>query len=138
MMSYQIRCLLNRLERWHKNSFKQPSIEAAAAHALPPLEITWTLIGLIHYRIRKDWAWNVFQTSLRDRVQHLPEQVAIEDVLTISSKGIVPSLPEWEYLLDGDGSSLIHRGTGEQILRWTPKTGPAPKREKREGGRGGW
>jgi hypothetical protein len=36
--------------------------------------------------------------------------VLLEDV---QARGIVPGLPEWEYLLMGDAGALIHRPAGE-------------------------
>lgn len=112
----QIRYVLDWIMHWHKTpGDAKPITSIDIARRLPPPEISWALLWLIHYRLRKIWAWRVFKERLRDRVKALPTQVTIQDVLEGASDGIVPGMPEWGYHLDGNGSYLANRATGEQI-----------------------
>src|SRR5262249_21528485 len=77
--------------------------EVPAVGALPEPQVSWTLLGLIHYRRRKGWAWRVLDERLHG--QHSRG----------FQEGVVPGLPDWTYQLDHGNSHLIHRGTGEDI-----------------------
>src|SRR5205085_6508305 len=74
--------------------------------AFPSPQVTWMLLGLLHYRLRKVWAWRTLRTRLGLRRR---------DALHSDARGIVPGLPDWRYVLMGWMSALFHRGTGEQI-----------------------
>lgn len=90
--------------------------EALAVGPLPVPQVTWALLGLLHHRERKCWAWGVLHERLRPLLDR-PEKdtVSIQDVLEGVQEGVVPGLPDWRYSLDGNDSHLIHRGTGEDI-----------------------
>jgi hypothetical protein len=95
----------------------ESSLRAApAAASLPEPQVGWTLIGLLHYRRRKLWAWRVMSERLRAQLDR-PEKgmVSFMDVVNGAQKGVVPGLPDWRYSLDGNDSRLTHRGTGEDI-----------------------
>lgn len=84
--------------------------------AFPDPQVSWTLMGLVHYRQRKLWAWRVLRERLSAQLSRPRKAwVTLKDVLEGVQTGIVPGLPDWEYHLDGNDSHLIHRGTGEDI-----------------------
>jgi hypothetical protein len=108
--------MLNAIRRWHRSSEPEtPAAHIPEAGRLPPPQITWPLLGLIHYRQRKKWAGRLYKDRLRDKRKRLPKYVSIDDILAGASDGVVPGLPEWSYHLDGNDSYLTNRVTDEQI-----------------------
>jgi hypothetical protein len=82
----------------------------------PDPQLVWVLLGLIHYRQRKVWAWDVLLEHLGKQLGRPSRaKVSIQDVRDGVQEGVVPGLPDWQYYLDGNDSHLIHRGTGEDI-----------------------
>ncbi len=115
-MNYQIENLLCRIARWYKSPADSvPDVTVEAARHLPPPQVTWTLLGLIHYYMRKIWAWKLFKKHLRSHVKSLPARVSIQDVLEATSEGIISGMPEWSYNLDGNEGFITNRVTGEQL-----------------------
>jgi hypothetical protein len=115
-MMRPIENLLYRIACWHKSPADSlPDVTAEAARHLPPPQITWTVLGLIHYLVRKVWAWNLFNEHLLSHVKSLPAYVSIQDVLESASEGIVPGMPEWAFRLDGNVSFITNRATGERL-----------------------
>jgi len=117
-MRVRIINLLGRLKSISPQTVKAAGILAGLTKVnLPPPQVTWTLIGLLHYRQRKLWAWQV----VRDRLQPQAEAqgggglVSVTDVLDQREVGVVPGLPDWEFDFDGNWSFLRHRGTRESI-----------------------
>ena len=69
------------------------------------------MIGFIHYRQRKLWAWDVIE-------KRLPEELARQrsrKVKRLRSQGFVPGIPEWSYEMDGNYSFMWNRVTGEKL-----------------------
>jgi hypothetical protein len=90
--------------------------QAPAVGTLPEPQVSWVLMGLLHYRRRKRWAWRVLRSRLRSLLSRPSKgSVSIMDVIENVQEGIVPGLPDWRYSLDGNDSHLVHRGTGEDI-----------------------
>lgn len=89
---------------------------APAVGSFPDPQVSWTLIGLLHYQRRKRWACRVFQERLGVQLSR-PEKDwdTIQDVIESDQNGIVPGLPDWQYHLEGSDSHLIHRGTEEDL-----------------------
>ncbi len=86
--------------------------------SLPFPTVTWVVIGLLHYRRRKRWAWRVAHARLGPRIRsHLDSSgrgmLTIDEVLASAETGVVPGLADWQYHLDGDESYLLHRAMGE-------------------------
>jgi hypothetical protein len=81
------------------------------AGALPDPHETWALIAPIHYGERKRRALQILEAHAAPALgRRQGRPVLLEDV---QARGIVPGLPEWEYLLMGDATALIHRPAGE-------------------------
>ncbi len=86
--------------------------------SLPFPTVTWVVIGLLHYRRRKRWAWRVAHARLGRRIRrHLDSvgqaRMTIDKILASAKTGAVPGLAGWEYHLDGNESYLLNRATGE-------------------------
>src|SRR5262249_60614184 len=62
--------------------------------ALPSPSLTWPLLGLLHYLLRKRWAWGVIRQRLRAQLRR-PEKrrVAVTPALATLPRGIVPRPP---------------------------------------------
>jgi hypothetical protein len=121
-VNYQIENLLHRIESWHKTPSKvAPEATACAARHLPTPQVTWTLLGLIHYRLRKTWAWKVFKQHLRSHVKPQPARVTIHEVIEGTAEGIISGMPEWSYHLDGNNSFIGNRATREVIHPQRPR-----------------
>ena len=80
------------------------------AGALPDPHETWALIALIDYGERKRLALQILETHVAPALGRRQVRPVLEDV---QARGIVPGLPEWEYLPMGDAGALIHRPAGE-------------------------
>ena len=115
-MTYQLCVLLDAISRWHSHANeKLTTIEGPESARLPATPIAWALLGLMHYRMRKQWAWRIFKHRLQRCQKPSPSRVSVDDVLTGVSVGFVPGLPEWSYSLDGNASFIINRATGERL-----------------------
>ena len=108
--------VLNRIKRWHQAPAKLnldmifEGVEGVEnvenVDYLPPPEITWLLLGFMHYRERQMWA----------------RQVCVEKIKSLGPEecdhfesGVVPGLPKWIYCLGFMDSFLLNQLTGEEI-----------------------
>jgi len=112
-MNRQLTAVLNCIRKW-KIATNGPA--RICGKNLPPPQITWTMLGLIRYRVRKRWAWNVLKErvplAFEDDLDHM---VTIDDVVNGVRTGIVPEMPQWEYRIDGNDSWVQNRRSGERI-----------------------
>ncbi len=84
---------------------------------LPPIWVTWLVLGLIHYLKRKKWAWAIYQTRLA-------KTITLEALHAEDAMQPLPDLPEWAFKLDGNNSAIISSVTGENI-HFDPSNGYA-------------
>jgi hypothetical protein len=83
---------------------------------VPPPQVTWTLLGLLHYRARKHWADRTLREHIAADIQRRQGGcVSLQEVLNSRCTGIVPGLPEWSFDLGGNPSFVNNPVTGEQI-----------------------
>lgn len=111
--------LLEVIHQWHRDPAKMTRlarVRKSPLVKLPP-QITWTLLGLFHYRLRKRRAFKILKQQLPRAVAEQGRQntVSIEDIFDSYSRGVLPGKPEWEYELDGNLSYVRNRVTGEQV-----------------------
>lgn len=86
-MNHRISCLLAAILQAAADDVARRSVEEMPPHdALAP-EITWTLLGLFHFRDRSRCAWRTAQ-------QRLPE-AAGKTSPGVNLPTVVPGLPEW-------------------------------------------
>ena len=113
-MNIRIKNVLDSIKRWH-DSPKAVATETTTAGSLdggnmPPPQVTWLLLGLIHYRRRKKWAWSLYE-------QHRAQVPALTvgEVCEQKEMKFVPGHPEWSYELHSNDSHVVNRSTGEDI-----------------------
>lgn len=82
---------------------------------LPVPQIGWTLIGMLHLRARRLWAWRTIEERVVPCLPEGRDHFHGDHMIDLVGKGVVPGLPDWRYELDGNASHLAHRGTGETI-----------------------
>jgi hypothetical protein len=82
---------------------------------LPPPQVSWTLLALLHYRRRKRWAWRVVRQRLPWLLRRENRPASDRDDRDLSRQRIVPGLPDWEYGRVVSSSFLTHRGSGERL-----------------------
>jgi len=93
-------------------------VEAAPpVEALPAPQATWMLMGLIRYRERKRWAFDILQSHVQyaspgyyDAAESTGTSYAEE-----RREGIVGGLPEWEYFISEDTAWLRNRVSREYL-----------------------
>ena len=117
-MNQEIETVLGAIQRWHSAHGETGfiNIDTTRCSRLPPPEITWSLLGLIHYRERKRWAWQTLASRIHAYIQRHPDcDVTLQQVLDSRCQGVVPGFPEWAFSLDGNASFVANRVTGEHL-----------------------
>ena len=112
-MVSQLENMLSRIAHWYHAPTKMvPDVTSEAATFLLPIQVAWTALGLIHYRVCKSWAWKIYQDKLRSRVESRSARLK---TLRNSSESIVPGMPDWLFRWDDIDSSITNRATGEEL-----------------------
>ena len=82
-------------------------------------QLTWVLVGLIHFRSRQQWAWEALAPHLshditNTRGYHLTLLI-IHDAMQRDPTGAVPGLSEWNFGWDGSMTFIQHHRTEERL-----------------------
>lgn len=127
-MDHQIANLFRRLADWHQTTkggeIPCPVALADVSVELPPPEVTWTLLGLMHCLSRKTQAWTELEKLAEKRRDgDSGRSGRLEDILGRS--GSFGDHPEWQYVLDSQSSVVHNLVTGER-LHLDAHSGPRP------------